>query len=295
MRSVDLQEEYTRSFSAPADFEWVFPIACGLRISSDAEPMRFPGRRAGIGALVCVISGAGTFSANGNEGTLCANLLLAAKDAAALHLLPTAPTTALYILCANARRLFDALEPATVLEKNDPIAKQFCAFCAQFKNGGIPTVYDASAQLFALFMLLHQSHHQQLGSSSSQVRLVRDAVEMVSTRFSTLEGVEDLARRLGVSKNHLIRVFTAEMGISPGKYLQNTRIDYAKALLLSQDYSIEAIAHMIGYSEGNYFCKVFKKATGESPGRYRQQAQRSAAERLAAAQKLEEIENTIYL
>lgn len=65
--------------------------------------------------------------------------------------------------------------------------------------------------------------------------------------------------------------FTEETGRSPGRFLQNTRIENAKLLLQNREYSMEIIANMVGYSNANYFCKVFRRETGESPGAYRMQ------------------------
>lgn len=65
--------------------------------------------------------------------------------------------------------------------------------------------------------------------------------------------------------------FTEETGRSPGRFLQNTRIENAKLLLQNREYSMEIIANMVGYSNANYFCKVFRRETGESPGEYRMQ------------------------
>lgn len=75
-----------------------------------------------------------------------------------------------------------------------------------------------------------------------------------------------------MSKSHLIRTFTAEVGESPGKFLQRERIDAAKLLLLNREYPVETVANMTGYAGANYFCKVFRRLTGESPGEYRARA-----------------------
>lgn len=87
--------------------------------------------------------------------------------------------------------------------------------------------------------------------------------------YAFLEGVDGLAERLGVSKSHLIRMFSDDMGISPGKYLQAVRLENAKLLLEARDYSLDLIANLCGFSGANYFCKVFRRAEGVTPGEYR--------------------------
>lgn len=101
--------------------------------------------------------------------------------------------------------------------------------------------------------------------------LVRDAISLIQERYPYLFGVEDLAELLGVSKHHLIRTFTASVGVSTGQYLKEVRLKNAAALLQSGRYSVGEVAGMVGYAEDNYFCKVFRARFGVSPGVFRAQ------------------------
>ena len=99
--------------------------------------------------------------------------------------------------------------------------------------------------------------------------IANQAVEIIETEFPLLEGIDHLAERMAVSKCHLIRCFTNDIGISPGKYLTNVRITTAKTYLEQENYSIEMIAGLVGFACGNYFSKVFRKTTGVSPMTYK--------------------------
>ncbi len=99
--------------------------------------------------------------------------------------------------------------------------------------------------------------------------LVQDAASIIESNYAYLYGVEDLADRLEVTKHHLIRLFTASTGISPGKYLVNIRMLHAKGMLQAcEDTPLEIIAGACGYSCANYFCKAFKKQTGMTPSKF---------------------------
>lgn len=107
--------------------------------------------------------------------------------------------------------------------------------------------------------------------------LVKDAVSMVESNFAYLYGIDELADQLEVTKHHLIRLFTASTGISPGQYLIHVRMLHAKILLqTSGDTPLEIIAGACGYSCANYFCKAFKKQTGMTPTEYTQTVQNSS-------------------
>lgn len=99
--------------------------------------------------------------------------------------------------------------------------------------------------------------------------LVAEAVAAIRDNYIGLYGVEELSRQLGVSKCHLVRTFSAEMGVSPGKYLTATRIEAAKLLLLEREYSLDMIAALCGFSSANYLCRVFRRETGQSPAAWR--------------------------
>ena len=98
------------------------------------------------------------------------------------------------------------------------------------------------------------------------------AIAIIQEDFPYLEGLDDLAGRLEVSKAHLIRSFVRETGISPARYITRVRIEYAKLLLRGEDASITYVAEASGFANANYFAKVFRRETGMSPSEYLESA-----------------------
>ena len=115
--------------------------------------------------------------------------------------------------------------------------------------------------------------------------LVAAAIEDIRKNYAGLYGVEELSERLGVSKSHLVRAFTAALGVSPGRYLTSVRIEAAMRLLLHREYTLDVIASLCGFSGANYLCRVFKKTTGQSPTQWRAMAGRSALPELSPEQQ----------
>ena len=103
--------------------------------------------------------------------------------------------------------------------------------------------------------------------------LVARAVEAIRDNYMALYGVEELSAQLGVSKCHLVRVFSSEMGMPPGRFLTSVRI-----------------AGLCGFSGANYLCRVFKRETGLSPAAWRETAAHKAV-----VQKLPARNNEIYV
>ena len=54
------------------------------------------------------------------------------------------------------------------------------------------------------------------------------------------------------------------------EYLTGLRMDKAKELLTSTEYSMKEICSMVGYADPNYFSRIFKKNTGVTPTEYKQ-------------------------
>lgn len=106
--------------------------------------------------------------------------------------------------------------------------------------------------------------------------LVAQAVVQIRENYAGLYGVEELSESLGVSKSHLVRSFSQAMGLPPGQYLTQVRIEAAKQLLVHREYPLEIVASLCGFSGSNYLCRVFKKATGLTPAAWR--AQNGAAD-----------------
>jgi len=81
--------------------------------------------------------------------------------------------------------------------------------------------------------------------------------------------LEDVARHVVVSESHISHLFGQELGISFSAYLIKVRMEKAKQMLSTSDYSIAKISEMVGYDQPGYFSKVFKKHTGLTPGQFR--------------------------
>lgn len=102
-------------------------------------------------------------------------------------------------------------------------------------------------------------------ASAGAPALAAQAAALIRQNYAGLYGVEELSEALGVSKSHLVRVFKAAMGVTPGRYLTEVRLEAAKLLLARREYPLEVVASLCGFSGANYLCRVFKKATGQTP------------------------------
>jgi AraC-like DNA-binding protein/mannose-6-phosphate isomerase-like protein (cupin superfamily) len=81
--------------------------------------------------------------------------------------------------------------------------------------------------------------------------------------------VEDICRKLRVSRYYLTHLFKRNGEKSPMQYVIQRRMEFAKALLGSTGLSITQVALRCGYENENYFFRVFKTHEKTTPLKYR--------------------------
>ena len=78
-----------------------------------------------------------------------------------------------------------------------------------------------------------------------------------------------VAQELGLSPEHLSRLFKAKTGRTFHETLCETRIQKARKMLMESDLLVKQIAYKVGYSRVDIFIKNFQKRFGISPATYR--------------------------
>nr|WP_312321665.1 AraC family transcriptional regulator [Acinetobacter oleivorans] len=85
-----------------------------------------------------------------------------------------------------------------------------------------------------------------------------------SERFISLE---ELAQQVGLSRYAIIRLFKANVGLTPHAFQINLKINQARAQL-KQGISLVELAVNLGFSDQSHFHKAFKAHTGITPRQF---------------------------
>ncbi len=107
-----------------------------------------------------------------------------------------------------------------------------------------------------------------LHSTGADSRL-RVLWEMVDARLSYPWTVEELAKQIGTSGEHLRRLCRTGHGRSPLRHVTFLRMRRAAALLSSHALTVEAVAAQVGYENPFAFSTAFKRHIGLTPSDYR--------------------------
>jgi transcriptional regulator GlxA family with amidase domain len=92
-----------------------------------------------------------------------------------------------------------------------------------------------------------------------------------------------LSVRAGFSERHLTRVFARELGTTPARYVEQVRIEAARALLETSDVPLDVIARRSGLSSAETLRRRFSTAVGMTPHAYRQRFRATQREPADAA------------
>lgn len=127
------------------------------------------------------------------------------------------------------------------------------------------------AYLRQLFTQIHRSQLESSDENHKNQKHMENAVHYFNECFNRNISIEDYARSRHMSVSWFIRSFKQYMGMTPMQYITSIRINTARELLKSTNYSIKEISSLAGYDNPLYFSRIFHRQTGHSPSEYRKE------------------------
>lgn len=126
-----------------------------------------------------------------------------------------------------------------VMELNDRMVMDFAAHMNSLKNAR-----NVSAGIYKAINYIYDNLHTKITS-------------------------EILAEHVGLNRSYFSIRFKEETGYTVNDYINTVRINTAKNMLISSDYSIVRISNTLCFASQSYFCQKFRKATGMTPAAFR--------------------------
>jgi LacI family transcriptional regulator len=110
---------------------------------------------------------------------------------------------------------------------------------------------------------------ESTGMTADRDPVVAKALHLIDGPVDGDLTVDELAKRVGVSRRKLEQRFRKITGGTPHEAILDRRITEAKRLLESGSESISEVGQACGFSSVHYFTTAFSREVGESPGAYR--------------------------
>jgi AraC-like DNA-binding protein len=132
-------------------------------------------------------------------------------------------------------------------------------------RAGHEIVLDALTEALAVEVLRAHSPAVEPARRGVHDPRIRRAVGFIEASFAEPLSLDRIAKVAGMSRFHFGRMFEAEVGKSPYRYLVDVRLACAATLLKSGKVSVTQTAFRVGYSDLGRFGRAFRAKFGMTP------------------------------
>lgn len=117
------------------------------------------------------------------------------------------------------------------------------------------------------YVLDHNRRFEETNTGVAD-KIQKAKVLMLESLYEAV-GLQEIARRVGMSYSSFRQHFREYTGNAPASYLRKLRLERAMELLTRTTMTVKEIAYTLNFPSPDYFSMQFKKAFGRSPSDYR--------------------------
>ena len=125
--------------------------------------------------------------------------------------------------------------------------------------------YRASGYLYEYLLEYHHDLLTSIEKTCFTDEKFNSIIDYIHLNYMEDIRLNDLAAINDVSPQYLCKQFKRYFNMRPFEYVTKRRLQVAKNLLMSGDYTVNEVAELIGYHDCSYFCKLFRKYESMSP------------------------------
>jgi len=93
--------------------------------------------------------------------------------------------------------------------------------------------------------------------------------DYITDNYQAPLSLSDMAKYSNMSPYHFLRVFKDTYGETPNEFLIRLRVEQAKRMLITGNFSVSEICEKVGYTSLGSFSSLFLKQVGVAPTLYR--------------------------
>ncbi len=108
-----------------------------------------------------------------------------------------------------------------------------------------------------------------LAAQAAERKSLQELQVWIAENLARDLSVEALAERVSMSTRNFARVFARELGETPARYVEQARIEAARAQLASSEDSVDQIATRCGFSSAELLRRSFVRQFKVAPSQYR--------------------------
>lgn len=100
--------------------------------------------------------------------------------------------------------------------------------------------------------------------------VIKKIIQYIRSNYMKKITLNDISDNVNFSVSYVCKMFKDEMYLSLTHFINKTRVENAKIMLLNNEIPLIDVSYLCGFDDQSYFSKVFKKLTGVTPGLYRE-------------------------
>jgi transcriptional regulator GlxA family with amidase domain len=128
------------------------------------------------------------------------------------------------------------------------------------------------AQMMVVFLRRPGGQSQfsaTLAAQSTQSPVLNDLLAWLADNVRRDLSIAMLARRAAMSPRNFARMFSQAVGKTPGKHIEDLRLEVARRQLETRSSSLAEVARASGFKSAEVMRRTFMRRLGITPGRYR--------------------------
>mgnify|MGYP001163755820 FL=1 len=133
----------------------------------------------------------------------------------------------------------------------------------KFKLEGLSTLF--LAEMIDAYCLLHHDGEKTPEPSVLEKTVIEDAIAKITRDLAAAVSVAQLADAGGMTESRLNSLFKHETGKSCADFIRSRRMEYARELLASREFTVKQVAVAVGFNHVSNFSRSYRDWYGESP------------------------------
>lgn len=146
----------------------------------------------------------------------------------------------------------------------------FAQLLDTFKRGKYASVVHCYHALNTFLLEFSEEMILEFTKKSTAEDIIENTIEWIRRHYREDLTTSTVAEKFNYSSDYLSYLFKKHTGHPLLLYINLTRLNVSKDMLVNTNLSIKNISEECGFKDEKYYFRIFKKYTGTTPNKYRQ-------------------------